>query len=232
LATPFFRVLNESGYSIASKNNEADALAELERFGLREYFVFPAIGWGPKSDSIRRIKQAFNVGEDTIAFIDYQPFEREEVLTRNPKVTGSTGMMRLQVCCSARNLTCRSPLRRASGACFIRVRPISLCVFTKSSEHKPNGSELDEGERDPGQVLEVFGEPVAAAEPSESSLDDPSFRQDLKALGSIGPLDDFHLQFRQNVRHRLLELRSLIAQTAWTAGERRRRGLEYPPDER
>jgi FkbH-like protein len=72
--------------SIASKNNEADALAELGRFGLREYFVFPAIGWGPKSDSIRQIKQAFNVGEDSIAFIDDQPFELEEVLARNPKV--------------------------------------------------------------------------------------------------------------------------------------------------
>ena len=44
------------------------------------------IGWGPKSDAVRRIVRSFNVGEDTIAFIDDQPFEREEVRAGNPKV--------------------------------------------------------------------------------------------------------------------------------------------------
>jgi FkbH-like protein len=72
--------------SVASKNHENVALEQLERFGLREYFVFPMIGWGPKSDAVRRITRSFNVGEDTIAFIDDQPFEREEVRAGNPKV--------------------------------------------------------------------------------------------------------------------------------------------------
>jgi FkbH-like protein len=72
--------------SVASKNDEAYALAQLERFGLREYFVFPMIGWGPKSEAIKQIKDAFNVGEDTLAFIDDQVFEREEVRARNPLV--------------------------------------------------------------------------------------------------------------------------------------------------
>ena len=72
--------------SIASKNHENDALAELDRLGLRDYFVFPAIGWGPKSEAVRRITSSFNVGEDTVAFIDDQAFEREEVRSRNPKV--------------------------------------------------------------------------------------------------------------------------------------------------
>ena len=71
--------------SIASKNNEGAALVELERFGLRDFFVFPQINWGPKSESVRRITQSFNVGEDTIAFVDDQPFEREEVRAGNPK---------------------------------------------------------------------------------------------------------------------------------------------------
>lgn len=70
--------------SVASKNDERTALAELERLGLREFFVFPEIGWGPKSDALRRISRSFNVGEDTIAFIDDQPFEREEVRAANP----------------------------------------------------------------------------------------------------------------------------------------------------
>jgi FkbH-like protein len=72
--------------SIASKNYAKDALAELDRFGLREYFVFPAISWGPKSEAVRQIRQSFAVGEDTIAFIDDQAFEREEVLARNPTI--------------------------------------------------------------------------------------------------------------------------------------------------
>lgn len=72
--------------SIASKNHEGAALAELERLGLRHYFVFPMIGWGPKSDAVRRIIRAFNVGDDTIAFVDDQPFEREEVRAAHPSV--------------------------------------------------------------------------------------------------------------------------------------------------
>ena len=82
------RELDQRGIvnSIASKNDEAYALAQLERFGLREYFVFPMIGWGPKSEAIKQIKEAFNVGEDTLAFIDDQIFEREEVKASNPLV--------------------------------------------------------------------------------------------------------------------------------------------------
>jgi FkbH-like protein len=72
--------------SIASKNDEVFALDQLERFGLREYFVFPVIGWGPKSEAIQQIRGALNVGEDTLAFIDDQAFEREEVKARYPLV--------------------------------------------------------------------------------------------------------------------------------------------------
>jgi len=72
--------------SVASKNDEAYALEQLERFGLRELFVFPTISWGPKSESVRQIREAFNVGEDTLAFIDDQAFERDEVRARNPLV--------------------------------------------------------------------------------------------------------------------------------------------------
>jgi len=72
--------------SIASKNDEVFALEQLERFGLRVYFVFPMISWGPKSEAVQQIQEAVNVGEDTLAFIDDQAFEREEVRARNPLV--------------------------------------------------------------------------------------------------------------------------------------------------
>jgi len=38
--------------------------------------------------------------------------------------------------------------------------------------------------------LEVLGEPATSVEPGEGSLDDPSTRQDLEALGGIGSFDD------------------------------------------
>jgi len=72
--------------SVASKNDEASALRQLEYFGLREYFVFPMISWAPKGEAVRQIREAINVGEDTLAFIDDQAFEREEVKACNPLV--------------------------------------------------------------------------------------------------------------------------------------------------
>ena len=72
--------------TVVSKNNEADALEEVKRLGLEEYIVFPKVGWGPKSLALRELIQQFNVGEDTFAFIDDQPFEREEVRSTLPSV--------------------------------------------------------------------------------------------------------------------------------------------------
>ncbi len=65
--------------SIASKNNYDDAIRMLERFGIREYFLYPQIHWDLKSNSIQKIKEKLNIGMDAIAFIDDQPFERDEV---------------------------------------------------------------------------------------------------------------------------------------------------------
>jgi FkbH-like protein len=73
--------------SIASKNDADLALLALERFGLRDLFVFPKVGWGPKSEAIRDIIAEMDVGADTFAFIDDQPFERGEVAELLPEVT-------------------------------------------------------------------------------------------------------------------------------------------------
>lgn len=73
--------------SIASKNNYDDAVAKLEAFGLREYFLYPQISWDLKSNSIARIKEKLNIGMDAIAFIDDQPFERDEVTFVHEQVT-------------------------------------------------------------------------------------------------------------------------------------------------
>jgi FkbH-like protein len=73
--------------SIASKNDAELAFQALERFGLRDLFVFPKISWGPKSEAIRDIIAEMDVGADTFAFIDDQPFERGEVAELLPEVT-------------------------------------------------------------------------------------------------------------------------------------------------
>lgn len=73
--------------SVASKNDPELALAALENFGLRQYLLFPQIGWGPKSDALRRIAEQLDIGLDTFVFIDDEPFERGEVGAAHPMVT-------------------------------------------------------------------------------------------------------------------------------------------------
>lgn len=73
--------------SIASKNNHDDAIKQLEAFGIREYFLYPQIGWDLKSGSVHKIKEKLNIGIDAIAFIDDQPFERDEVAFVHNQVT-------------------------------------------------------------------------------------------------------------------------------------------------
>lgn len=82
------RTLDSRGIlqSVASKNDHDMAMDKLKEFGLDEYFIYPQIHWNPKSSSIKTIAQSINIGIDTLAFIDDQAFEREEVNYSNPEV--------------------------------------------------------------------------------------------------------------------------------------------------
>ncbi len=82
------RALDERGIlqSIASRNDHDLAMAKLEALGLSEYFIYPQINWNAKSASIQAIAEAINIGIDAVAFIDDQPFEREEVASAHPQV--------------------------------------------------------------------------------------------------------------------------------------------------
>ena len=73
--------------SVASKNDSAPTLEALESFGIREFFLYPQIGWGPKSSAMERIAGLLDIGLDTFAFVDDQAFERGEVGERLPQVT-------------------------------------------------------------------------------------------------------------------------------------------------
>lgn len=74
-------------HSIASKNDHDAAWAKLEELGIAEYFLFPQINWNAKSESVKRISTAFNLGVDAFAFVDDQEFERAEVAHSLPTVT-------------------------------------------------------------------------------------------------------------------------------------------------
>ncbi len=65
--------------SIASKNDEELAINQLKEFGLIDFFIYEHINWNLKSESIREIASEINIGLDTIAFIDDQDFELDEV---------------------------------------------------------------------------------------------------------------------------------------------------------
>lgn len=82
------RTLDERGIlqSIASKNDENAVKEKLEQFGLNEYFLYPQVNWNSKSSSIKKIVESINIGIDTVAFVDDQPFEREEVRFSLPQV--------------------------------------------------------------------------------------------------------------------------------------------------
>ena len=72
--------------SIASKNDYDLAWKRLEELGIAEYFLFPQIGWGRKSDSVIKIAEQLNFAPKTIAFIDDLPSERAEVTFGAPEV--------------------------------------------------------------------------------------------------------------------------------------------------
>ncbi|GAA3987007.1 HAD-IIIC family phosphatase [Allokutzneria multivorans] len=82
------RRLDELGilHSVASRNDHDAAMAKLHEFGLAEYFLYPQINWNAKSGSIEQIAKSINIGLDAIAFVDDQPFEREEVAHVLPAV--------------------------------------------------------------------------------------------------------------------------------------------------
>ena len=82
------RTLDERGIlcSIASKNDHDMAWQRLESLGIAEYFLAPQINWQPKSENVRRIAKKLNIGLDSLAFIDDNPFELTEVGTAVPEV--------------------------------------------------------------------------------------------------------------------------------------------------
>jgi FkbH-like protein len=91
---PALQTLDARGIllSIASKNDHDLAMSRLRELGVADYFIYPQIGWSSKSSAVASIAKSINVGLDTVAFIDDDPFERDEVRHSLP------GVMILDAC--------------------------------------------------------------------------------------------------------------------------------------
>lgn len=87
-ALALVKQLDERGIlqTVASKNTYEVAWAKIEALGLADYFLFPAIHWGPKSESLKSVATELNINVDTFALVDDSEFEREEVSSSLPQV--------------------------------------------------------------------------------------------------------------------------------------------------
>ena len=79
--TDIIKELDQRGilHSIASKNNENDAMEVIKRFGLDAYFLHPQISWSPKAQAVHTIAKNLNIGLNTLMLVDDSEFERAEV---------------------------------------------------------------------------------------------------------------------------------------------------------
>jgi FkbH-like protein len=77
--------------AVCSKNNLDDAMEALEKHpGMLvrpKHFAAMRINWTDKAQNLREIAQELNVGMDSLAFLDDNPFEREQVRAALPEVT-------------------------------------------------------------------------------------------------------------------------------------------------
>ncbi len=72
--------------TIVSKNDYEPAWAKICSLGLDDYFLYPAINWGRKSENLRAIAKKLNIGIDTFAMIDDSEFERGEISESIPQM--------------------------------------------------------------------------------------------------------------------------------------------------
>ncbi|MFI9508187.1 HAD-IIIC family phosphatase [Nocardia sp. NPDC052566] len=73
-------------HAVASRGEPELALAHLRAHGVEDMFSAIEVGWGPKSEAVRRIAAELGIGLDTVAFIDNDPVERAEVAAAHPRV--------------------------------------------------------------------------------------------------------------------------------------------------
>jgi len=87
-------------HAVASRGDREQAAAHLRALGLFDRFVHLEIGWGAKSDGVRRTAEALGLNLDSFAFVDNDPSEVDEVARALPQVrcypvSAASGLTRL-----------------------------------------------------------------------------------------------------------------------------------------
>ncbi len=72
--------------TLCSKNNYEDVDIMLEKFEIDKYFKESQVGWGLKSEAIKKLSKIFDVPFEEILFIDDDPFQRAEVQSQLPEL--------------------------------------------------------------------------------------------------------------------------------------------------
>ena len=124
------RQLDERGIlqTVVSKNEHAVAWKKIEQLNLADYFLYPAIHWGPKSRSVEQIAGELNINVDTFAVIDDSSFERAEIVSSLPQVRvfdPAEGVSILQRLEFDVPVTAESKIRRQSYLTEARRRTVS-----------------------------------------------------------------------------------------------------------
>lgn len=76
--------------AVCTKNNQDDALEAIDKHpGMllkRSHFAAMRINWTDKSQNLREIAEELNIGVDSLAFLDDNPIERQQVRSALPEV--------------------------------------------------------------------------------------------------------------------------------------------------
>jgi FkbH-like protein len=65
--------------TLCSKNYYEDVDTILKKFSIDSYFKHSQVGWGLKSEAIKKIAELFNINHNEMIFVDDDPFQRAEV---------------------------------------------------------------------------------------------------------------------------------------------------------
>ena len=180
--------------SVASKNEYTKVMAKLQEFGLHEYFLYPQISWSSKVAGIKNIAQSINIGLDALAFIDDQPFERDEVRASLPEV----------LCIDAADLSQVLDMPQMEPGFITSDSKIRRQMYLSDIERKKAEEEFVGPQEEFLATLNMVFTIAAAREDDLQRAEELTVRTNqLNTTGYTYSYDELNY-FRQSDRHKLL----------------------------
>lgn len=72
--------------TIISKNDYDPTMKKLQELKIDQYFLYPMINWGQKSENLKEIASSLNIDLNSFAIIDDSAFERADIAKHLPQV--------------------------------------------------------------------------------------------------------------------------------------------------